>query len=467
MEWFNGALAHANMNYRFVWTSIENHVLQIAQLSQIKLIYGLSDALCLEDERYNMATGTRYDAYPGRIFVRPMRTAVLHHSIRRKVAMFVSNKLGLEPQTVIQAIKNRQFVLWGRMQVVKGERGGDLIRGHALSPSNERVSCNASYVKYFTRLSRWNRTLPRELAEDTFGYGRVEQFVVVDANFLQDICAQTDAPVAPLDPLVLAVISPIPSFKKQGNDGLVQYDMPGNRHAPPEIIDATAIECLVGRARAPSPYRTWYIIERSTIVGNINMLDTMADPPWLFQNSRKVANRFIQNFLQQLCLLEQQSIKMLHLPSDGTSAPPSSLPNTPPSSPPLTSMVPGTPPPSPPSGASTPETVLDFDYDLRRALVSRRGPRSCVRMCPGCERYIFHRTVAAHRRWRCGGPAAQTKSLDAADVVIESHAGSLAGTVTLDVTVTCAGVAGRNLFSVLGFTSGWAYCTTLMTSICY
>ncbi|QRV80885.1 Transposase family tnp2 [Ceratobasidium sp. AG-Ba] len=278
MERFIGALAHANKNFRFVWASLDNHVLGVAQLTQIKLIYDLADALSLEDEHYNMATGTRYDTYPEHTFVRPMRTSVLHRSIRHKVAKFVASKLGIESRFVIGAIQNRLFVLWGRAQLIKGDRGGDLIRGHALSPSNERVSRNASYVKYFTRFSRWNRTSPRELAEDTFGYGRVEQFIVIDTVFLQDVVTRAGYLNPPLEPLVLAAISPIPSFKRDADSGMVRFDMPNKQHAPPEIVDVSAIECLVGRARASSPNRTWYIVERSTIVGNINMLDTMADP---------------------------------------------------------------------------------------------------------------------------------------------------------------------------------------------
>ncbi|QRV91937.1 Transposase family tnp2 [Ceratobasidium sp. AG-Ba] len=278
MERFNGGLAHANKNCRFVWASIDNHVLGVAQLTQIKLIHGLANTLSLEDERYNMATGTRYDAYPEHTFVRPMRIAVLHRSIRQKVAKFVASKLGIESRFVIATIENRLFVLWGRAQLIKGERGGDLIRGHALSPSNERISRNASYVKYFTQFSRWNRTLPRELAEDTLGYGRVEQFIVVDTDFLQEVITQAGYLNPPLEPLILAVISPIPTFKKNREPGMVQFDMPNNRHAPPEIVDVSAIECLVGRARTPSPNGTRYIVERSTIVGNVNMLDTMADP---------------------------------------------------------------------------------------------------------------------------------------------------------------------------------------------
>ncbi|KAF8600271.1 hypothetical protein BDV93DRAFT_398080, partial [Ceratobasidium sp. AG-I] len=45
MERFCGALAHANKSPQHPWASLDRHVLQIAQIAQIKLIYGLTDTL--------------------------------------------------------------------------------------------------------------------------------------------------------------------------------------------------------------------------------------------------------------------------------------------------------------------------------------------------------------------------------------------------------------------------------------
>ncbi|KAF8599811.1 hypothetical protein BDV93DRAFT_411994, partial [Ceratobasidium sp. AG-I] len=40
MECFCGALARAGKSRRFPWASLNRHVLEVAQLSQLKLIYG-------------------------------------------------------------------------------------------------------------------------------------------------------------------------------------------------------------------------------------------------------------------------------------------------------------------------------------------------------------------------------------------------------------------------------------------
>ncbi|KAF8607415.1 hypothetical protein BDV93DRAFT_418081, partial [Ceratobasidium sp. AG-I] len=45
MERFCGAIARANKSRRYPYSSINRHVLQLSQLSQIKLTYGLTEEL--------------------------------------------------------------------------------------------------------------------------------------------------------------------------------------------------------------------------------------------------------------------------------------------------------------------------------------------------------------------------------------------------------------------------------------
>ncbi|QRV85581.1 Transposase family tnp2 [Ceratobasidium sp. AG-Ba] len=277
MERFNGSLAHANLNCRFVWASLDRHLLEVTQLSQIKLIFGLKDALSLEEERYNIATGAHYESYPGLVFVRPTRTTVLHSTIIKKVARYVSIELDADERIVRNVIERRQFVLWGRMQQIDDNRGGDLVRGHFLSPCRERISRDASYVKYATNLDRWNRRSPRELDRLTFSYGRAEVFIVIDTDFIQDVCDAAGIPNTRLDPLILAAVSPIPTFRKNNESNMVQFELNGINLAVPEIVDVNNIDCLVGRMQTHKGDR--YIVERSNVVGRMNLLDTMMDLP--------------------------------------------------------------------------------------------------------------------------------------------------------------------------------------------
>ncbi|KAF8599801.1 hypothetical protein BDV93DRAFT_511342 [Ceratobasidium sp. AG-I] len=66
-----------------------------------------------------------------------------------------------------------------------------------------------------------------------------------------DMSTHTENPARCVDPLVLAIIPPIPTFKKHTESNMVHYQLNSGRHTPPKIVDASDIDCLVGRARAP------------------------------------------------------------------------------------------------------------------------------------------------------------------------------------------------------------------------
>ncbi|QRV91964.1 Transposase family Tnp2 protein [Ceratobasidium sp. AG-Ba] len=238
MERFNGSLAHANKNCRFVWASLDRHILEVTQLSQIKLIFGLKDALSLEEERYNIATGAHYESYPGLVFVRPSNTGLLHPTIVKKVARYISIELDIDERTVRDTIKDRRFLSWGRMQQIDNNGGGDLVRGHYLSPCRERITRDASYVK--------------------------------------DLCDIAGVPNLRTDPLILAAISPFPTFRKINSANMVQFELTGKKLDIPEIVDVNNIDGLVGRVRTRKG--DWYVVERTNVVGRMNLLDTMMDP---------------------------------------------------------------------------------------------------------------------------------------------------------------------------------------------
>lgn len=84
-----------------------------------------------------------------------------------------------------------------------------------------------------------------------------------------------ESPSRCLDPLVLAVISPIPTFKKHAESNMVHYRLNSGRHAPPEIIDASDVDCLVGHARTLQG--DWYLLDRTSVVGRVNFLDMLAE----------------------------------------------------------------------------------------------------------------------------------------------------------------------------------------------
>jgi hypothetical protein len=147
MERFCGALARANKSRRFPYIGLNRNVLQVAQLAQIKLIYGLTNRLNLNERRSTIASGERYDGYPDLVFVPRRRHTVISPLIIKKVAKYLVDATGHEYDLILAALTTRRFVRWGRVQQTDRSRGGDLIRGHSLSATVNRVTRDASWVR--------------------------------------------------------------------------------------------------------------------------------------------------------------------------------------------------------------------------------------------------------------------------------------------------------------------------------
>ncbi|KAG8725988.1 hypothetical protein FRC12_023826 [Ceratobasidium sp. 428] len=275
MERFCGSLARTSISSRFPYDSFAEHLLEIAQLSQIKIMYGLVETFDLEPRRHKIATGTRYGNYPEQIFVVPKKHEVPHPLLQQRIAEYLSIVLDVDASRVRRQIRDRAFDVWGKVQQALDTGPGDTIRGHAMCKESKRCTRDASYVKYWTYYDREDQTRRRPVAQQTNGYGRVEQFIVIDADFLQEFY-EGECPAAPfLDPIVVAVISPIPTFTKLEDGAVIEYQLNSGKLAGPEIVDVADIRCLIGRARDHEGHR--YIIDRQTLVGRLDMAEGIAD----------------------------------------------------------------------------------------------------------------------------------------------------------------------------------------------
>jgi hypothetical protein len=146
MERFCGAIARANKSRRYPYSSINRHVLQVAQLSQIKLTYGLTEELDLAEQRSNLATGVNYPGYPDLVFVAPSRHQPIQSPLMDPVVTFVSRHTGIAERLVRHALAERDFTSWGRMQrIIRSDdgdiTGGDMIRGYHIVMSSYAMTC--------------------------------------------------------------------------------------------------------------------------------------------------------------------------------------------------------------------------------------------------------------------------------------------------------------------------------------
>ncbi|KAG9123856.1 hypothetical protein FRC07_013733, partial [Ceratobasidium sp. 392] len=255
---------------------------RLSQLSHIKHSYDLAEELDLEARQENIATGTRYDNYDDLVFVKPRRERPIQGPLIRKVADFIATKIPVSAAIIRDELLDRSFVAWGKMQrIVKNYggdvTGGDLIRGHHIVSGNAE-SRDASHVRYWSVNShwRWDKGLAVVLEEETFGYGRAEQFIVIDAAFLRHVTETAGVFFPHTRDLVLAVVSPIPYLRHIAKPGITQYGLRGGNYVSPEIIDASRVDGLVGRVR--TPLGESYIVQRETAVGQMDMLDEVVNP---------------------------------------------------------------------------------------------------------------------------------------------------------------------------------------------
>ncbi|KAG8686434.1 hypothetical protein FRC11_008958, partial [Ceratobasidium sp. 423] len=220
MEWFCGALGRTNLNPCFPFVSMDWRVLEVAQLVQIKYMYNLFETLDLGDCKHVTARGESYPKYPHAIFVQPSRVITVNAPLTKQLGVYIGDMYGVDPKTTVSQIKGRWLSAWGKMQQTANKDGLEMITGHALMPGTETPHCNTTFVKH--------------VVEGALAFGRVEYFLVLEANFIVRLITANEEDSAndgdegsPLaKTLAVAVISPIPAFKCLKDCNLITYELP-------------------------------------------------------------------------------------------------------------------------------------------------------------------------------------------------------------------------------------------------
>lgn len=147
MERFCSVLGRSNLNPCFPFVSLDCRVLEVAQLSQIKFIYNLFEALDLDDRKDRITNGTHYPGYSDLVFVWPKRVFRLDAGLTKKVPAYIGDLLGVDRKYVEQQIKHHEFLRWGKMQQTMEAQPGDMVSGFAMMPDTETPWRNATFVK--------------------------------------------------------------------------------------------------------------------------------------------------------------------------------------------------------------------------------------------------------------------------------------------------------------------------------
>lgn len=110
----------------------------------------------------------------------------------------------------------------------------------------------------------------------------MEYFLIIDDDELLELVgidedhSAIDDEEPPTKTLALAIISPIPSFKRLKDCNLITYKLIGDQLGPVEVVDVGDLTCLVGRVRDQEGM--WYVVDRTTVVGRVDFVNSVMDP---------------------------------------------------------------------------------------------------------------------------------------------------------------------------------------------
>ncbi|KAG8709714.1 hypothetical protein FRC11_005274 [Ceratobasidium sp. 423] len=168
------------------------------------------------------------------------------------------------------------------MQQTTEQEGLDTINGYSLMPDTETPCRDATYVKYLSEWDRSTRGRPKHIVDGAIAFGRVEYFLILEADIVLDLLALEDTDIDVdddnqlMETVALAVISPVPSFKRLKDCNLITYDLVGGNLGPTELVDVGELVCLVGRVRDVAGH--WFIVDRTSAVGKLDFVNSVLDP---------------------------------------------------------------------------------------------------------------------------------------------------------------------------------------------
>ncbi|KAJ7118905.1 hypothetical protein C8R44DRAFT_624982, partial [Mycena epipterygia] len=179
MERFCGSLVPAVKSRKYPFTSLAHRIRDVAQLSQIKLLYGLTAELDLSSGKDMEETGFAFEDYPDIRMVYPHRTIAVNEPLRKKIASYLATNYDVTHSQALKFIPT-ELSLWGKL---KRLGGGDLIHARDLVSTyhtSQDAVRDATFIKYTLEVDKNQnrRNLPVVLQSKPF-FGQVRKFVAL------------------------------------------------------------------------------------------------------------------------------------------------------------------------------------------------------------------------------------------------------------------------------------------------
>ncbi|KAI9431721.1 hypothetical protein H4582DRAFT_1822048, partial [Lactarius indigo] len=249
MERYCNRLKPAIRNRRSPYASMDRYVLEDAQLTQIKAIYGLSDELALRPQR----DPTCVLLHPHMIVQQGTGSTSLSTGLSNLTAAALSTRFGLHISTIQKYLRQAKIEEWGKVRCVDSEAGDTIHSSGLMKLSADRR--DATFVRYVMLVDKFAHAHRRKpvFKPRTF-YGSLEHLYLI-----QFTCSDTQ--VDPQKPVILAAIrncktkDPGPTDLEGLNIHL--YNTTGSL----DLVDVTSIQALVGHVEYTVDGGGWAIID--------------------------------------------------------------------------------------------------------------------------------------------------------------------------------------------------------------
>ncbi|KAJ7735356.1 hypothetical protein B0H16DRAFT_1327140 [Mycena metata] len=256
MERFCGSIQPGIRSRRFPWASMDRYVFELAQLTQIKVIYNVGKELALRDPPAEVQGSFSHASYPSCILLPPKSPVRPSESQVRTIAAALSTRSGGTMAQVNAALKAALVEEWGKVRRVDSDEG-DTMRSCTVGTIAEDAR-DATFVRYemlVDKNARRKKVAP-EFELQTF-YGQLEHIYRV---YFDDAVPTLDIE-GPTTYLFAAIrvcrLKPMPKDLQAQSLDINFYSGLGEL----DVIDITSVQSLIGRV--PTTGGQWATIDRS------------------------------------------------------------------------------------------------------------------------------------------------------------------------------------------------------------
>ncbi|KAF9473565.1 hypothetical protein BDN70DRAFT_817039 [Pholiota conissans] len=274
MERYCGKLHPALRSRRFPYAALDRFVLEDAQLTQIKLISGLTDELSLRTPKQLMPGVFHHPSYKDFILLPACRTGELTPGLMTGIISAIATRINSSnTQTIRKYVNSAAIEQWAKVRCIDSEEG-DTMWASSLK-SGQDDSRDATFVRYqmLVDINERHRRQETTLELQTF-YGQLQHIIVLK---FQDPLARCALGFAAsdldTDVIILAAIRECtlgPSNPSLHGLDVHFYSTMGARR----VVDLTCVQCVVGRVPVMDDEWDWAIIDRSgSLVRAVQAMD--------------------------------------------------------------------------------------------------------------------------------------------------------------------------------------------------